>query len=531
MLAIAKGECHLENADAFVDSLKQEKLAQQSSLQIYPQNLLIQALKDGCYDARLRVLAKYMSLLLHVDWPLMQEFEDSIMDSLQEEEHKVSAEEKKETADKESKRNLKRYALIGLATVGGGTLIGLTGGLAAPFIAAGAGAIIGGAGAAALGSTVGIAIIGSLFGVAGAGLTGYKMKKRVGGIEEFEFEPLSEGRQLHVTIAVSGWLAEDNPGWWFYFKAAWKCLASSREQYVLRFESKYLKELGKAINYLYQFAINTAAQEALKYTVLQGLLAAVAWPATLLTAASVIDNPWSVCTSRSINVGRQLANVLLSREQGKRPVTLIGFSLGARVIFYCLEEMAKRKNCEGIIEDVILLGAPVTGHAESWQPFEKVVSGRIVNGYCKGDWLLKFLYRTTSVQMSIAGLQPVKWDNRRMHNIDLSDVVNGHLDYMAKIQDILNVVSVTTKVIPKDTSTDSLRKWVQIHKGSSTNAKKQPLLAQDGNENLHEKDLEKEMNSHAKVLEGENGNPEGELVADIADIHLDSQELTKDKLS
>lgn len=52
------------------------------------------------------------------------------------------------------------------------SISGLTGGLAAPFIAAGAGVLIGGAGAAALGSVVGVALIGSLFGVAGAGLTG-----------------------------------------------------------------------------------------------------------------------------------------------------------------------------------------------------------------------------------------------------------------------------------------------------------------------------------------------------------------------
>lgn len=35
---------------------------------------------------------------------------------------------------------------------------------------------------------------------------GYKMKKRVGAIEEFMFLPLTEGRQLHVTIAITGWL-------------------------------------------------------------------------------------------------------------------------------------------------------------------------------------------------------------------------------------------------------------------------------------------------------------------------------------
>ena len=52
-------------------------------------------------------------------------------------------EEKKEREEKDKKQKIKRYAMVGLATVGGGVLIGLTGGLAAPFIAAGAGAVIG----------------------------------------------------------------------------------------------------------------------------------------------------------------------------------------------------------------------------------------------------------------------------------------------------------------------------------------------------------------------------------------------------
>ena len=100
--------------------------------------------------------------------------------------------------------------MIGIATVGGGAVLGLTGGLAAPLVAAGAGAIIGTAGAAALGTTAGVAVISSIMGLAGAGLTGYKMKKRLGEIEEFAFDELSKGHELHVTIAISGWISSDN---------------------------------------------------------------------------------------------------------------------------------------------------------------------------------------------------------------------------------------------------------------------------------------------------------------------------------
>nr|XP_032824222.1 transmembrane and coiled-coil domain-containing protein 4 isoform X2 [Petromyzon marinus] len=342
----------------------------------------------------------------------------------------------------ERKRKIKRYLLIGLATTVGGTLLGVTGGLAAPLVAAGAGAVIGGAGAAVLGSTAGIAVMTSLFGAAGAGLTGYKMKKRVGQVEEFEFVTLTEGRKLDVTIAITGWLSSGKYG---SFETPWRCLHHSREQYCLVWESQYLRGLGRAIDSIINGLLSMAAQEALKLTVLSGILAALAWPSSLLLAANIIDNPWDVCLNRAAETGKQLARVLLSRQQGKRPVTLIGFSLGARVIFYCLEEMAKEKGCEGIVEDAVLLGAPVQSSAKRWDPIARVVSGRITNGYCRGDWLLKFLYRSSSVQLNVAGLQPVCTDSRQINNVDLSAVVNGHMDYMKEMETVLRAVGIRTR--------------------------------------------------------------------------------------
>eukprot|EP00079_Xenopus_tropicalis_P017521 XP_004917678.1 PREDICTED: transmembrane and coiled-coil domain-containing protein 4-like [Xenopus tropicalis] len=80
---------------------------------------------------------------------------------------------------------------------------------------------------------------------------------------------------------------------------------------------------------------------------------------------------------------------------------------------------------EGIIEDVVLLGAPVEGDADRWEPLTRVVAGRIVNGYCRGDWLLSFVYRSSSAKLNVAGLQPVLLKDRRMVNMDLSSVVRG----------------------------------------------------------------------------------------------------------
>lgn len=146
-------------------------------------------------------------------------------------------------------------------------IIGLTGGLAAPFFAAGVGMIAGTAAAAGIATTAGAAILGSLFGVAGAGLAGYKMKRRVGAIEEFAVETLSNGKSLHLAVCVSGWIADERED---SFRWAWRHLACSSEQFCLRYESKYLLQLGQSFEYLMSFAVSYAIQQTLMETALAG---------------------------------------------------------------------------------------------------------------------------------------------------------------------------------------------------------------------------------------------------------------------
>ncbi|XP_073690389.1 transmembrane and coiled-coil domain-containing protein 4 [Garra rufa] len=430
-----------EGSDTFLSILHAEPLLRDGALPI-TQDLVSFSVKDGHYDARARVLIRHVSCLLRVTQQQLEDFEETLGEKLREA-GEESEEESSRRQKKERGRKLRRYLLIGLATVGGGTVIGVTGGLAAPLVAAGAGAVLGAGGAAVLGSATGIAIMASLFGAAGAGLTGYKMNKRVGAIEEFEFLPMSSGKHLHLTIAVTGWLCS---GKYSSFQAPWSSLGACGEQYCLKWESRYLLDLGSVLDSLWDGLVSVVAQEALKYTVLSGIVTALTWPASLLAVASVIDNPWGVCLSRSAEVGKHLAQVLRSRQQGKRPVSLIGFSLGARVIYFCLEELANDQGSEGVVvEDVVLLGAPVDGSEKAWQRLSRVVAGKIVNGYCRGDWLLGFLYRSSSVRLSVAGLQPINSQDRKIINVDLSSVVKGHLDYMRQMDTILVAVGVPTR--------------------------------------------------------------------------------------
>lgn len=158
--------------------------------------------------------------------------------------------------------------------------------------------------------------------------------------------------------------------------------------------------------------------------------------AVLTKLGYLIDNPWSNALDRSYAAGLVLADVILQRHAGVRPVSLIGFSLGARSIFYALVELARQK-AFGLVQDVFIFGTTVTANRTQWLEARSVVSGRFVNGFASNDWMLGYLFRATSGGINtVAGLRPVE-TVPGMENVDVTDIITGHMSYRSMMPQLL----------------------------------------------------------------------------------------------
>lgn len=235
-----------------------------------------------------------------------------------------------------------------------------------------------------------------------------------------------------MTVGITGWLTAPEE-----VALPWKSLNSNAEVYALRWEMDALMDLGSSLETLLgSYAMSFAGYEVIKRTVLVSLMTAL-WPISLVKAARVIDNPFSIAKHRSEKAGRVLADVIVNKAQGERPITLIGFSLGARVVYFCLLELAER-GAYGLVENVVFMGAPIPSSGEGWDAIRSVVAGKVVNVFSEKDYILGFLYRTSSVQLGVAGLQAVQIPG--VENMDVGERVEGHLKYRHMVGVILRDV-------------------------------------------------------------------------------------------
>ncbi|KAJ7718516.1 hypothetical protein B0H16DRAFT_1739986 [Mycena metata] len=334
-------------------------------------DLFLILIAGSAYDARSRVLLEQAALKLGLGWLGVVRFESRVTEVLEIQEDVEKMEQQELIHGRQKSARKKRYMMFGLATLGGGLVIGLSAGLLEPIIGAGLGATF---------STIGITgTTGFLAGAGGAAVI------TTGGVLTGSIFRFMTGKLDDVPLPFSVL----DPVVGDVFSVLW--------------EPEMIQETGSALK---------ALMARYSPTAITALMSALQCPIILTNLGYIVDNPWNNALDRAKAAG--------SRHLGVRPITLIGFSLGACVIFYALIELAKQK-AYGIVQDVF--AGTTVGHMRMWCETRSVVSGRYVNAFARNDWVLNYLVRTTTGGMgTVAGLGPVE-------NVDVTDKIVGHMGY------------------------------------------------------------------------------------------------------
>ncbi|KAH8591339.1 hypothetical protein B0O99DRAFT_690700 [Bisporella sp. PMI_857] len=405
-------------------------------------DLFLTLIADSVYDARSRVLLEKVGQNMEVSWLEICRFEKRVTDAL-EMQQAAEKENWNEDEHKEARRKMalnKRYLMMGLATVGGGLVIGLSAGLLAPVIGAGLAAgftTIGVAGTSGfLAGTGAAAIITSAAATSGGIIAIRAADRRTGAVKTFEYRPLHNNKRVNLIVTVSGWMTGKVDDVRLPYSTVDPIMG---DIYSVLWEPEMLQSMGDTINILATEALTQGLQQVLGSTILISLMAALQLPVVLTKLAYLIDNPWSVSLDRATSAGLILADSLIDRNLGTRPITFVGYSLGSRVIFSCLKELA-RKGAYGLVQNVYLFGSPIVAKKDEYLRARAVVAGRFVNGYATNDWILGYLFRLTSGGISrVAGLAKVE-DIPGLENVDVTEFVPGHMSYRTAMPRLLREV-------------------------------------------------------------------------------------------
>ncbi|KAF2674334.1 DUF726-domain-containing protein [Microthyrium microscopicum] len=434
------------------------------------------------YSAYARITMLRLTQSLGIDRDGLVNLENAMAKGLVQVASKIDGDEhvEKQASNNAASRRWK----VGLATVAGGALIAVTGGLAAPLIAAGIGSVFGAVGLGAVSGLLGALagntlLITGLFGAYGAKMTGKMVDELAKDVEDFKFIPIEHetpdsgldvtrhshippdhtqpsksqesntGQQtLRVAIGVPGPLSIEHD----YLYPALLFTVPGTTTFSLRWETAALLKLGVSLNTVLRTYIwETARFELLRRTLFASIAAGL-WPLGLLKLGRVVDNPFNIARTRADKAGIVLAATLIAKAQGERPVTLVGWGVGARVIYACLMELS-RQNAFGLVENSVLIGAPVPGSSAEWTRLRAVVTGRLVNVFSEKDLLLGFLYRANSAQMDVAGLKAVT-EVQGVENLNMTDQVDTHMKYRyltGKILDMVEFEDISKQGVIRET--------------------------------------------------------------------------------
>ena len=175
-------------------------------------DLFLVLIADSLYDSRSRVLLETVGAAMDITWLDICRFEKRVTDALEMQEA-AARENWDEAEHMESRRKMalrKKYMYMGLATVGGSLVIGLSAGLLAPVIGAGLAAgftTIGVAGTSGfLAGAGGTALITSGAIISGGTIAVRASHRRTGAVKTFEYRPLHNNKRVNLIVTISGWM-------------------------------------------------------------------------------------------------------------------------------------------------------------------------------------------------------------------------------------------------------------------------------------------------------------------------------------
>ncbi|KAJ4984271.1 duf726 domain protein [Stagonosporopsis vannaccii] len=401
-------------------------------------DLFLLLVADSVYDSRSRELFQVVGKYLSVDWLEISRFEKRVTDALemQEEANKENWNEDEHMETRRKRALRKRLAFMGLATVGGGLVIGLSAGLLAPVIGAGLAAgfsTIGVAGTSTfLAGAGGTAVITSIAVTTGGTVGVRAMNRRTGAVKTFEYRPLHNNKRTNLIITLAGWMSGKADDVRLPYSTVDPIMG---DIYSVLWEPEMLRSMGDTINILATEALTQGLQQVLGSTLLTALMSAMTLPLALTKLSYLIDNPWSVSQARADMAGLILADSIIDRNLGTRPITLVGFSLGARVIYAALRELQNR-GAFGLVQNVYMFGTPIVANTDEYIKIRSVVPGRFVNGYATNDWILGYLFRATGGGVArVAGLAPIEIPT--IENMNVTEMVPGHMAYRTAMPKLL----------------------------------------------------------------------------------------------
>ena len=122
----------------------------------------------------------------------------------------------------------------------------------------------------------------------------------------------------------------------------------------------------------------------------------------------------------------QLNNYLRSQHPGIDTISLLGHSLGGRLVVSSLKKLALTSGYRLAINDVLLMAAAVEVKPDEAQRMRSLVKGRLINAYSKEDRILHMNFGESSLGRNAAD----HFENIRIPNF-------GHSDYWKKLPEVL----------------------------------------------------------------------------------------------